>query len=162
MQLAPSRVVSVLVLACLLVPLSISALAEEPTSGHPWLTDFDQALKQAGEQNKLVIVYFSGSDWCRPCMKLKSTILETEQFESYAVDKYVLVQLDFPVKKENQLAPELKRQNEALAEKYNHTGAFPLLVVLKPDGSVVGELSGYNRESVDEYISNLTTLASGK
>jgi thioredoxin-related protein len=151
------RIISSFVLAILFIA-PLLAVDGDKTDHSIWTTDFDNAIEIAGQENKLVFVYFSGSDWCRPCMTLKSTILETEQFQSFATDKFVLVKIDFPVKKENLLPPDLKKQNEALAEKYNNNGAFPLILLMNPDGSVVGEISGFNGESVDNYIANLTSM----
>jgi thioredoxin-related protein len=35
-----------------------------------WLTDFDKAKEQAKKENKSIVMVFSGSDWCAPCIKL--------------------------------------------------------------------------------------------
>ncbi len=146
----------VIIVLLILLPSLVSASDAENENG--WITSFDDATETAILQDKLIFTYFSGSDWCRPCITLKSTILETDQFKTFAESKFVMLQLDFPVKKENLLPEEIKKHNEDLAEKYNNTGAFPLVVLIKSDGSVVGEISGYSHETLDSYIKKINLI----
>ena len=116
-----------------------------------WLTDLDQASILASEQQHNIILVFQGSDWCAPCMKLEQEIWSSEEFKQYASDHYVLVKADFPRKKKNQLPEPQKKKNEQLAEKYNQDGYFPLVVVLDPQGNVLGK-TGYEHMSPEKYI----------
>lgn len=109
-----------------------------------WTTDFTKAKTEASAKNKYILLNFSGSDWCGPCMKLKKEVLDSEDFLKFADDKLVLVRADFPRKKKNQLSPEQTKQNEALAEKYNNEGKFPLTVLVNADGKVVKSWDGYS------------------
>src|SRR6266566_3364709 len=84
-----------------------------------WLGDFGAAKTQAAQQHKLILVSFSGSDWCGPCIRLRKEILESATFEGYAKDHLVLVRADFPRQKKNQLPKEQVKLNDALADKYN-------------------------------------------
>jgi thioredoxin-related protein len=126
----------------------------------PWKTDFVFAQKAAKENSKLVLLYFSGSDWCGPCIKLKKDVLEKESFLTFAQNCLFLVRADFPRAKKNQLATELKMANEALAEKYNAKGKFPLTVLINGDGKVLkqweGFPSGLNAEKLEAEISIFT------
>lgn len=49
------------------------------------------------------------------------------------------------------------KKNEALAEKYNTRGFFPLVVLLDSDGNVLGT-TGYKDVSATEYIKILESL----
>lgn len=109
-----------------------------------WTTDFSKAKTEASAKSKYILLNFSGSDWCGPCMKLKKEILDSEEFLKFAEDKLVLVRADFPRNKKNRLSPEQTQQNEALAEKYNHEGKFPLTVLINADGKVVKIWDGYS------------------
>ncbi len=108
-----------------------------------WSNDFDNAKVQATQNHKHILLNFCGSDWCGPCIKLKKDIFESEDFGQFANDNLVLVRADFPRLKKNQLPPKQTAHNEALAEKYNQQGKFPLTVLLTPDGKVVKEWEGY-------------------
>jgi thioredoxin-related protein len=125
-----------------------------------WNTNFEAAQKEAQENNKLILLNFSGSDWCAPCIKLKKEVLTTASFESYADKKLVLVRADFPRLKKNQLETSQKAANEALAAKYNPKGKFPLTVLLNAKGEVLKTWEGYTKEnseaaltaSIDKYL----------
>ena len=71
-----------------------------------WHENFDEALKSAKQEGKPIVLVFSGSDWCAPCIRLKKNILDSEEFKAYAASHYVLYNADFPRKKNNQLSPE--------------------------------------------------------
>ena len=86
-------------------------------------------------------------------MKLKKEVLDSEEFLKFAEDKLVLVRADFPRNKKNRLSPEQTKQNEALAEKYNNEGKFPLTVLIDATGKVVKTWDGYSPSSMS--IANL-------
>src|SRR5690349_5866789 len=94
----------------------VSALALYSASAGEWLTDVPTAQAQAKKEGKLVLLDFTGSDWCGWCIKFKSEVLDTKEFKDYADKNLVLVEVDFPRKKE--LSAELKKANAALKEKY--------------------------------------------
>ena len=85
---------------------------------------FNSALQQAKKQDKHVLLIFSGSDWCKTCIMLKRNVLDSEEFKNYSNEKLVVVHLDFPYKKANQLPAEQKLHNDKLAEKYNSDGSI--------------------------------------
>ena len=108
-----------------------------------WTTDFSKAITEASAKNKYILLSFSGSDWCGPCMKLKKEVLDSEDFLKFADAKLILVRADFPRSKKNKLAPELTKHNEGLAEKYNKEGKFPFTVLIDSEGNVVKFWDGY-------------------
>ncbi len=120
-------------------------------SAQEWLTNFKDAKKIASENNKPIVLVFAGSDWCAPCIKLEKQILHTPEFIEYAKNNYVLVKADFPRKKKNQLPEVIQNQNKKLAEKYNKSGGFPLVVVLDKTGKKLGEL-GYKKVTPASYL----------
>ena len=127
-----------------------------------WLTDFEQAKKQAKEHNLLILLSFSGSDWCAPCIKMKKEVFDSTPFQDFASEKLVLVNADFPRHKKNQLDKEQKSLNEKLAEQYNAGGKFPLTILLDSNGKVIKEWDGYSNMTPDSFIQELQTAAHGK
>lgn len=120
-----------------------------------WQNSFDEAVTLANAEDKPIVLVFSGSDWCAPCIRLKKQILESEEFKTYASEHYVMYNADFPRKKKNELPQALAETNTSLAEKYNPKGHFPLVVVLDKDQSVLGK-TGFNvRTTPKKYISIL-------
>ncbi len=122
-----------------------------------WLTDFEEAKKIASEKNKNIVLVFAGSDWCAPCIKLEKQILESQEFQEYAKDNYVLIKADFPRKKKNQLPEALQAHNKKLAETYNKSGGFPLVVLLDKTGKKLGE-TGYKKVTPDSYLGILNQM----
>ena len=111
-----------------------------------WGLDMEQAKTEAKAEHKLILLYFSGSDWCGPCIKLKKDIYESEEFGAFANEHLVLVKADFPRQKKNQLDKKQTQHNEALAEKYNNKGKFPFSVLINADGKVLKEWDGYPKD----------------
>lgn len=122
-----------------------------------WELDFDQAKKTAQNGNKAIILVFSGSDWCAPCIKLEKEIWESPDFQAYAKDHYVMVRADFPRRKVNKLLADQEAKNAKLAEKYNSNGYFPGVVVMDKNATVLGR-TGYKKLSPTEYIEHLNSF----
>lgn len=122
-----------------------------------WKASYAEALTCAKEKSKPIILVFSGSDWCGPCIKLEKTIWQSDDFKSYANDHYILYRADFPRKKANQLSKDLTAQNGMLAERFNPKGHFPLVVLLDNEEQLLGT-TGYKKATPNEYISHLNTF----
>lgn len=122
-----------------------------------WETSYENALARAVKTNRPLIVVFSGSDWCAPCIKLEKEVWVSEEFKSYATENYVLYRADFPRKKKNQLSAEQKALNAELADRFNPKGHFPLVVILNSKEHVLGKTS-YKKTTPNEYISHLNSF----
>ncbi len=125
------------------------------TSFTSWETNFEKAKQQASLEHKSILLSFSGSDWCGPCIKLHHEIFESAAFTAYAEKNLVLVNADFPRQKKNQLPKPLQQQNEKLADAYNASGSFPLTVLLGPDGKIWKSWDGYPKMSVDDFVADI-------
>ena len=122
-----------------------------------WKSSFKEAKSQALAENKNIVLVFSGSDWCAPCIKLDKFIWQSDAFKKESAKKWILVRADFPKKKANQLSDELTSANKILAEKYNKEGNFPLVVLLDSNGKVIGK-TGYANVEPEDYIAILHSL----
>ncbi len=123
--------------------LTVFLLASTLLSAPQWQLNFDQAKTEAKANHKHILLNFSGSDWCGPCIKLKKEVLDSEGFLQYADTRLVLVRADFPRAAKNQLSKAQTTHNESLAERYNPDGLFPLTVLLDADGKVLKSWKGY-------------------
>ena len=116
----------------------LAALA--PAWAAEWMTDLEAAKTKAAAENKAVLVDFTGSDWCGWCIRLRKQVLDTPAFETYAKDKFVLMEVDVPQNPKFDQA--LLKRNQELCEQYGVSG-FPTILVINPKGDVVGGFSGY-------------------
>jgi protein disulfide-isomerase len=120
----------------------------------PWTTDLPKAQTQAKSEKKLVMMDFTGSDWCGWCIKLNKEVFSTPEFIDYAKKNIVPVEIDFPNKKKQ--SAELKKANDALQKKYGIEG-YPTIIVLNGDGKKIGEL-GYMPGGPKAFIAALEKL----
>ena len=124
-------------------------------AGENWFTNFDEAKQEAAKSDKKIMLYFSGSDWCRPCILLKKKVFETEEFKKFANENLTIAMFDFPARDKNKLAQAQTEHNEKMAELYNPEGNFPQIVLLSNKGEKIIEFAGYGNESAEDYISKL-------
>ncbi|QHI36251.1 Disulfide bond reductase DsbH [Kordia antarctica] len=122
-----------------------------------WNTNFQEATAKAAKESKNIILVFSGSDWCAPCIKLEQSIFQSEAFKTFSATDYILVRADFPKRKKNKLSDSQQEQNNELAAMYNPNGYFPLVVVLNAEGKVLGK-TGYKNTTPEDYISVLASF----
>ena len=122
-----------------------------------WKTNFEVAQQEALKENKNILLVFSGSDWCAPCIKLDNVVWKSEAFKSESEKNWVVYKADFPKKKANQLSAEQTESNKKLAEKYNRNGSFPLVILLDKTGKVIG-MTGFKNISASEYIQLIHSL----
>ena len=123
-----------------------------------WLGDFNEAKLEASKSHKLILINFSGSDWCGPCIRERKEILENDAFVKYASDHLILVRADFPRQKKNQLSNDQIKKNEALADKYNPDGKFPYTILVNEQGKVLKDWDGFPNESAEQFVSQITSL----
>ena len=130
-------------------PNRTNALAVKGNSTDAWVTDFSAAQALSKENGKPMLLEFTGSDWCPPCMRMNKEVFSQETFLTYAGENLILVKLDFPRRKEQ--AADLKEQNEALAQQYEVRG-FPTVVLVSPGGEVINSDVGFRPGGAEAYV----------
>ena len=140
-----------------LMLLAVGASVAVAADG-PWLTDFDEAKKQAEKEDKAILMDFTGSDWCGWCIKLDKEVFSKKEFLDYARKNLVLVEVDFPRKKE--IPEATKKQNAKLAKKYKIEG-FPTIVLTDAKGKKFAK-TGYQEGGPKAYVKHLGELLEKK
>ena len=120
-----------------------------------WLNDYKKAQEEAKAGNKILLLNFTGSDWCGWCIKFDRDVLSRPQFKEYARNNLVLVELDFPRVKTQ--SAELQKQNRQLAQQYEVVG-FPTIIALNSDGQKLWEYDGYFAGGPEAFIAELEKL----
>lgn len=134
------------------------ALLQAGAAELQWMTSLPQAQAKAKTGNKLVIMDFTGSDWCPWCVKLNKEVFSQPEFIEYAQKNLVPVEVDFPRKKEQ--TSDLKQANEKLQQQYKIEG-YPTVIVLDSNGKKLGEL-GYEPGGPKPFIERLEKLKANK
>jgi thioredoxin-related protein len=134
--------------SCLLIAFS---LVTTIARGSEWQTDYEQALASAKAAKKHVLLDFTGSDWCGPCIQMKKMVFSQPAFMAYAQKNLVLVEVDYPQRKK--LPEKVTKQNELLMHKYGiDQSGYPTVILLSPDGKILGKLEGYGGERPADVI----------
>lgn len=123
--------------------LTLNALAGKTG----WDDNYDKALAEAKEGNKLVLLDFTGSDWCGWCVKLDEEVFSKTDFKKFAKENLVLVELDYPHSKRQ--TKKLVEQNLALKDKFQVRG-FPTLIVVDAEGKEQARWGGYSASFLSE------------
>lgn len=119
-----------------------------------WGDNYEKAVAQAKAEKKMVVLDFTGSDWCGWCIKLDKEVFSKDEFKTYAKDNLVLMEVDFPQSKAQ--SKELKAQNAKLQKQHGIQG-YPTIIVLNSEGKKVGEL-GYMEGGPKAFIAKLEAL----
>ncbi|RPJ35919.1 MAG: DUF255 domain-containing protein [Verrucomicrobiaceae bacterium] len=126
--------------------LTATAYASAPAG---WSTDLEKALVQAKAEKKSVLVEFTGSDWCPPCIVMRKNVFSKKEFVTAASKNFILVELDFP--KGNK---ELGEKNQPFAEKYRIEG-FPTVILLDSEGKEFSRFFASEYPTVKEFLKHL-------
>jgi thioredoxin-related protein len=134
--------------SCLLIAFSFATTI---VRGSEWQTDYEQALATAKAAKKCVLLNFTGSDWCGPCIEMKRVVFSKAAFLNYAKTNLILVEIDYPRRKA--LPEEVTKQNERLMHQYSiDKSGYPTVILLNPDGKILGQLEGYGGERPADII----------
>lgn len=131
--------------------LGVAALSASAfgTTLEGWSTDLDKAFEKAKSEKKCVLVEFTGSDWCPPCIAMRKNVFSKKEFVEAASKQYILVELDFPKNDK-----DLKEKNQPLAEKYKIEG-FPTVILFTPEGKEFTRFFASQFPKVDDFLKHL-------
>lgn len=114
-----------------------------------WSADLDKALEKAKAEKKHVLVEFTGSDWCPPCIAMRKNVFSKKEFVDTASKKYILVEIDLPNGDK-----ALKEKNKPLAEKYKIDG-FPTVILLTPEGKEFTRFYATKFPKTEDFLKHL-------
>lgn len=114
-----------------------------------WSEDFPAAQVRAGDENKQLLVNFTGSDWSAASISFHKKILNSNTFMNYATNRYVLLRVDFPRNRPQSVNQRLA--NQILARKYN-VKDFPAILILESNGTEIQRVSDYNGTDPAQFI----------
>lgn len=126
--------------------LSASAFA---TTLEGWSSDLDNAFERAKAENKSVLVEFTGSDWCPPCIAMRKNVFSKREFIDVASKNFILVGIDLPKGDK-----ALREKNEPLAEKYKIEG-FPTILLFTPQGKEFARFFASEFPRTEDLLSRL-------
>lgn len=111
----------------------------------------ESAKIMAAEKHQLILLNFSGSDWCIPCIKMRKEIFDNKEFKQLSDSLLIMINADFPRSKKNKKDIATSLQNETLADKYNPDGVFPYTLLLDADGRVLKTWEGLPEGDAESF-----------
>lgn len=123
-----------------------------------WYININDAKPIAQKENKCILLNFSGSDWCGPCMRMRNEVFNSDVFAEYADSNLVLVNADFPRMKKNQLKTAQQKINDATADSYNPNGIFPYTLLLDSNGKVLKAWEGFYDKGAENFTEEVKEI----
>lgn len=139
--------ISLILLSAILIGCSKSGAKDNLV----WQDNLETALQKAKQENKAVLVNFTGSDWCIWCQRLSGEVFSQNEFKKFAEDNLILVKIDFPQKLEQ--SAETKMYNNQLAQRFGIQG-FPTVLLFNSQGKMVLQ-TGYQEGGPVAYVNSL-------
>ena len=133
--------------------VAISSLA---TAGEDWMTNVDDALAKGKEQKKPVLVEFTGSDWCPPCIMMHKKVFSKKEFTDKASEKFILVKIDIP-----KADKELSKKNQKVLKKYKVQGV-PTVILFGDDGKEFDRFTASAYPEMSTFLEHLDTALDKK
>lgn len=127
-----------------------------------WYINFDEVVDLAKTENKPILLFFHGSDWCPPCIKMQKEVFDSPEFIDFASDKILFLDVDFPYK--NKLSDDQLKHNNKLKKRYGlpeeFTQGFPQVVIINQNDKVLYQEKGYNGEGSEKLTAIIKKLIS--
>ena len=131
-----------------------------------WHEDLNKAIEVSQKENKPLMLFFTGSDWCGWCIRLQKEVFFKPEFVQWAQKNVVLVELDFPRRKAQ--TPEIKSQNAQLQQQFQVRG-YPTVWFVKAAQNSAGQVNlsqlgktGYVKGGASVWVSGANQILGGK
>lgn len=121
-----------------------------------WKTNLNDAFKEAAVSGKEVLLFFTVTENCDSCLRLEKNVMQSNAFQSFARENYILVKQDF-----NSDHTDNIEENLLIVEKYNKDGFFPLVVIINKNSKTLGQIGAYDNETPEEFLSKLQAIERG-
>ena len=136
----------------------IMSCSSTTIEANEWLESYPIALEQAQKTDKMILLNFTGSDWCGWCMRLDEEVFSTPEFNEFVKENLILLKIDFP--SEIPQSELVKANNRALLEKYGVKG-FPTIVFIDKNEEIIA-VTGYQAGGALAYIEHMREIGIGK
>lgn len=129
-----------------------------------WYTNYNEVNKQAVKDNKPVLLFFHGSDWCPPCIKMQKEVFDDNVFIEFASSEILFLNVDFPYKPK--LSDSQLAHNKELKKKFGlpdeFSQGFPQVVIIDPTGKVLYQEKGYTGEGSKKLMDKISSITEVK
>jgi thioredoxin-related protein len=122
-----------------------------------WQTNYDTIMAQAVKENKPVLLFFHGSDWCPPCIKMQKEVFKTSAFADSTQHRVLFLDVDFPLKTR---LPEVQQKHNFDVKKRmglpeTFYDGYPQVIIVDPAGKLLYKKKGYYGGGPDDLINTI-------
>jgi thiol-disulfide isomerase/thioredoxin len=96
-----------------------------------------------------ILVEFTGSDWCPPCIAMRKNVFSKKEFVDAASKDFILVELDFP-KADKAVA----KKNQPWAKKFEIEG-YPTVILLDHEGKEFTRFFASEHPTTEKFLAHL-------
>ena len=149
-----------LIAGLFITSLALSAQSDYEAENEGWLISLDEAYELSQETGKPIMANFTGSDWCGWCKRLTATVFSQDEFQTWADDNVVLLELDYPRRKS--VPEDIKSQNAGLQQAFKIRG-FPSVWVFDLDKDDAGKfnINAYGKTGYKASVAEFTAEVDG-
>ncbi len=139
-------------------PAQLETLLEAPKN-NSWEENEAEARKLAVRQCKPLLIWFTDSASNALCNTLSNELFSTEPFDKWAGEKFVRLRVDANIRRaEPNLSMDERTDREArmrdyvadMKKRYKVLGQ-PTVLVVAPNGAVIGRYRGYHPGTAETY-----------
>lgn len=106
-----------------------------------WMHDVEKAAAKAAQQGKMMLVEFTGSDWCKACVLQKKNVLVKPAFADWVQKNYIPVEMDVPMNAALVGGEAQLNKNKKFCDDFG-IRIFPSLMIMTPELVLLGGLQG--------------------
>ncbi len=132
----------IIILILFLISIVSHSNAQQKSIDLNWQTDFEKVKQNAIAENKLILIYFTGSDWSKPCKLLNKDFFYTKKFKEATQDDFILVRVNSP-RRPDLISTVQIDKNLALRKQY-HQKVIPSVVITDANGKLISSIESYN------------------
>lgn len=120
-----------------------------------WQTNYEEALSQAKQSSKPLLLFFTGSDWCGWCNRLDEEAFHSKEFADSVGTKFVFLKLDFPLYANQD--PQIKAQNKQLQQRFD-VRSYPTVIIFDTQQNQQIGTTGYRPGGGAQYADFLQKM----
>ena len=122
-----------------------------------WFTKHKKALAFAKKQNKPLLILFTGTQWCPPCIYMEKNVFDKPEFREEIIKLAVLLKLDTPShykKSLNEKEATLKQEFKLFAKRYR-VASTPTVVIVDSSGKELNRFVATRYASVKSFLAEV-------
>ena len=100
--------------------------------------DWEVAKKESEISNKNILIVLTGSEWCKPCVKMEKNVFQANEFIEFANQNLIILEVNLP--RHWDYDSKVVKDYTFFKNKYQ-TNSLPALILVNSDGKEIIKIS---------------------